>query len=219
MIQSASCSLLTRPTVFGWELPNTRLLADEYAKAGLYVYVPDLHHGDSLPFSFLQNVEPPLKTQETLSIVDKAKNMAIVGTTLGPWLTKHREGVTKPLLDGFINTVRHIPGTNKVGALGFCWGGRYAILEAHKQTGEGDASVGGVDAAVACHPSLLALPADLEPVSKPLSIALGSRDSLLDSKGRGQIQDILGAKTEIPHELRVSCTYMPKHLRGLRSDG
>ncbi len=199
-------SLLTNPiAVFGWEFTNTRLLADEYAKAGFYCYLPDFHNGDSLPFSFLQNVEPPLKTQETLGVTDKAKNAAIVPATLGPWLATHREGVSRPLIDGFVNTVRMIPGTNKIGALGFCWGGRYAILQAHGQekTGEGS-SIGGVDAAVACHPGLVAIPADFDPVRKPLSLALGTKDSLLDQGSVGQIQDLMGKKTDVPHEIRVS---------------
>ena len=83
-------------------------------------------------------------------MVDKAKNAAIVPATLGPWLAKHREGVSRPLIDGFVNTVRMIPGTNKIGAIGFCWGGRYAILQAHGQDKSGKGiDIGGVDAAYA----------------------------------------------------------------------
>lgn len=112
--------------------------------------MPDFHQGDSLPLSFLDNVEPPLNKQENLSLVDKAKNAAIVPATLGPWLAKHRESVSRPLIDGFVNTVRMTPGTNKIGAVGFCWGGRYAILQAHGQGKSGGGSdIGGVDAAYA----------------------------------------------------------------------
>ena len=100
--------------------------------------------------SFLEVIEPPLKTKETLSLVDKAKNAAMVPATLGPWLAKHREGVSRPLIDGFVNAVRMTPGTNKIGAVGFCWGGRYAILQAHGQDKSGKGSdIGGVDAAYA----------------------------------------------------------------------
>ncbi|RDW68525.1 hypothetical protein BP5796_09182 [Coleophoma crateriformis] len=179
--------------IFGWEFKNTRLLADNYAKAGFYVYVPDVLQGDSLPIEFLQSIEPPLKEQATLSMVDKAKNTAVVGTTLPPWLLRHREATAKPLIDDFIAAVRAIPGTGKIGTIGFCWGGRYSILCAH----------GKVDAAYACHPSLVAVPADFEGVSKPLSLAMGDKDSLLDQKTVGQIQDAMAQKTEVPHELRI----------------
>lgn len=113
--------------------------------------MPDVHEGDSLPISFLQNVEPNLQKQELLGVAEKAKNAAVVPTTLGPWLVKHREAVSRPLIDGFVNSVRNIPGTDKIGAIGFCWGGRYAILQAHGQSKDGSgSSIGGVDAVVAC---------------------------------------------------------------------
>jgi len=148
-----------------------------------------------------------------MGLVDKAKNAAIVPTTLGPWLIRHRQAVAEPLISGFVNTVRQIPGTNKVGAIGFCWGGRYAILQAH---GKKEGSVGGVDAAYACHPSLVAIPGDFEPVSKPLSLALGDKDSLLDEKSRDRIQDVLAKKTDVPHEIRVYEDQI--HGFALRSD-
>lgn len=177
------------PPVFGYKLNNTRLLADNYAKAGFYVYLPDFHQGDSLPEEFLQDAEPPLKVRENLSILDKGIKTAKVATTLGPWLVTHREAVSKPLIDGFINTLKYTPGTNKIGAVGFCWGGRYAILMAHGQ----------VDAAVACHPSLVAVPGDFDPVTKPLSLAVGDQDSLLDM---GTVEKIKGLmeKKDVPSE-------------------
>ncbi|KAL9612809.1 MAG: hypothetical protein Q9167_002592 [Letrouitia subvulpina] len=193
--------------VFGWQFPNVRLLADEYAKAGFYAYIPDILNGDALPHEFLQTIEPSLKEQETLGVAGKAKNAAIVAATLGTWLPKHREGVTRPLIDGFVNTVRMTPGTDKVGAIGFCFGGRYAVLQAHGQSkdasGSSVGSVGGVDAAYACHPSLVTIPGDFEPVSVPLSMAQGTRDSLLDMASVGKIQDILAQKTQVPHEIRL----------------
>ncbi|MCJ1311102.1 hypothetical protein MMC25_004772 [Agyrium rufum] len=190
--------------IFGYEFKNVRLLADNYAKAGFFAYIPDVLQGDPLPISFLDNVEPNLKTQETLTMVDKAKNTAQVPITLGPWLVSHREAVSRPIIDGFVNAVRMIPGTNKIGCIGFCWGGRYAILQAHGQSKSAEgSSIGGVDAAVAMHPSLMSIPADFEGLSKPLSVGLGTKDSLVDEKTRGQIQDTLAKMTDVPHEVRI----------------
>jgi dienelactone hydrolase len=202
--RSKSVVILT--DIFGWKFPNVRLLADNYAKAGFAVYIPDLHQGDSLPEEFLQTVEPPLAKKKSDSMVEKTKQMAIVTATLPPWLIKHREGVTLPLLKQFLSAVQTIPSTGKVGTLGFCWGGRYAVLTAH----------GDVDAAVACHPSLLAIPGDLEKITKPVSLAVGTEDSLLDVESVKKIQDVLGKLDHVPHEIQ---TYEDQvHGFALRSD-
>lgn len=92
---SKAKSIVFLVDIFGWEFKNVRLLADNYAKAGFYCYVPDVHQGDSIPLDFLNSVEPPLKVREQQSLIDKTKATATVGTTLPPWLVKHREGVTK----------------------------------------------------------------------------------------------------------------------------
>ncbi|KAK6373644.1 hypothetical protein LTS17_008137 [Exophiala oligosperma] len=199
--------------IFGWKFKNVRLLADQYADAGGFTcYIPDVHQGDSLPIEFLQSVEPPLKKKEEEGMLDKAKETVDVMATLGPWLVKHRESVSEPLISGFVNTVRTIPGTEKIGAVGFCWGGRYAILQAHKRTA---GQVGGVDAAYACHPSLLSIPSDIEAVAVPLSLAVGEKDSLLDLKSVEQIRETLN-KTGAPTEVKVYKDQI--HGFALRSD-
>jgi dienelactone hydrolase len=127
--------------------------------------------------------------------VEKTKQTAVVTATLPPWLIKHREGVTLPLLQQFLSAVQTNPSTGKVGTLGFCWGVRYAVLTAH----------GDVDAAVACHPSLLAIPGDLEKITKPVSLAVGTEDSLLDL----QCQEDPGRSGETG-----PCAPLDSHLRG-----
>jgi len=178
--------------IFGWKLPNVRLLADEYAAAGFTAYIPDVHEGDSIDESFLQTVEPRLPDREARSMTESATATASIGATLGPWLVKHREGVARPIIENFIDKVRYIPGTNKVGAIGFCWGGRYAILAAHKNLSTKDGK--GVDAAYACHPSLVSIPADFEPVAVPLALALGEKDSLLGEFEAKTIKELMEKK-------------------------
>jgi hypothetical protein len=53
-----------------------------------------VHQGDSLPIEFLNSIEPPLRTRAQLTLLDKTKATATIGATLGPWVVKHREGVT-----------------------------------------------------------------------------------------------------------------------------
>ena len=50
---------------------------------------------------------------------------------------------------------------------------------------------------------MLAVPGDFEGVTKPLSLAFGEKDSLVDEKTRGGILDVLAKKTDVPHEIRI----------------
>lgn len=109
-----------------------------------------------------------------------------------------------------------IPGTDTVGAVGFCWGGRYAILQAHGPDVATPGKIGGVDAAFAAHPSLVAVPGDFDPVSRPLSLAIGMRDSLMDEGTRGKIVDLMAEKKEVVHEIRLYEEQI--HGFALRSD-
>ncbi|EXJ88038.1 hypothetical protein A1O1_04965 [Capronia coronata CBS 617.96] len=198
--------------IFGWKFKNVRLLADQYAQAGFYCYIPDVHAGDSLPIEFLQSIEPPLKVKEQEGLLAKAKETVDVMATLGPWLAKHREGVSEPIVSGFMDAVRGVEDTQKIGAIGFCWGGRYAIMQGHKRE---EGQKGGVDAVYACHPSLLSIPADLTPVVKPVSLAVGEKDSMLDLKSVEQIKETL-EKNGVPTEVRIYDSQV--HGFALRSD-
>jgi dienelactone hydrolase len=95
---SKAKSIVFLVDIFGWEFKNIRLLADNFAQSGFYCYVPDVHQGDSIPLDFLNSVEPPLKVREKLTMIEKTKATATVGTTLPPWLVKHRESISKVCL-------------------------------------------------------------------------------------------------------------------------
>ena len=92
--------------------------------------------------------------------------------SLIPWLSRHGDAVTVPLVEEALKegrtwTTAH--GNGRLGAVGFCFGGRYAVLAA-----------GGaeprVDAYAAVHPSQISVPADVEAVRRPGLFILAESD-------------------------------------------
>jgi len=155
-----------------------------------------VHASDSLPWGdggLLTSIEPTLLARENLSFLTKTLNTLRAGASLGPWLLRHREAVSRPVIEAFITEVRALPGVEKVGVVGFCWGGRYAILAAQEPF-SGKEGGKGVDAAYVAHPSLCAIPGDFEGVCVPLSVALGEKDSYLGMGEVRKIEEAMGRK-------------------------
>lgn len=96
--------------------------------------MPDFFHGDPIAHDMLSTIVP--RDPDALSLVQKATNAASTGAALGPWLLRHREAVARPLVDAAVRALREDPDVKSVGAIGFCWGGRYALLLAADGTVE-----------------------------------------------------------------------------------
>lgn len=78
------------------------------------------------------------------------------------------------------------------------------MLQAHgREMSVEGSSVGGVDAAFACHPSMMAISEDFGGVKVPLGLAVGSEDSMLDAKSVDKIKEILNGKPDVPTEVQV----------------
>ena len=155
--------------------------------------MPDFQQGSSFDPSFLQTLEPPLRARNELSLIDRAKNTAATAAALGPWQLTNRDAVVAPLVDNFIQAVRAMSGTGKIGGLGFGFGGRHAILHANN---------GGLNAAVAFYPSSVSIPTDLRDLGRPLSLGIAAEDGVVDALTRAAMVDALEARTDVPHEVR-----------------
>lgn len=97
-----------------------------------------------------------------------------------------RTAVSKPLIVKFVEAVKAEGG--KVGTVGFCWGGRYSILLVS------DNDYPKLDAAVANHPSFLAVPDEVKAVSGPVLIQVGDSDAMMPIDQVNTAKEIFAGK-------------------------
>ena len=74
------------------------------AAAGYFVVAPDLFHGDPVH-------EDAMKK----------------GFSFPPWIAKHGTDVIDPVIANTIKALREEYGVKKIGAVGYCFGGRYVL--------------------------------------------------------------------------------------------
>jgi dienelactone hydrolase len=116
-----------------------------------------------------------------------------------PFIILCRESVCKPRIVDFMRALRTAPDTAnlKIGVAGFCWGGLHAVKLAHDTPSSRVHRYGSeagelkslVDAVFTAHPSMLSIPADVQNVTVPLSIAIGDADFVM------KISEVEKAKT------------------------
>lgn len=79
------------PDIFGVDLVNTKLLADEWAGNGWKVLLPDVLEGDAISHEHLKTIVPNVRDKEKATLASKAVATATTAANLGPWIVKHRE--------------------------------------------------------------------------------------------------------------------------------
>ncbi|KAF2470102.1 dienelactone hydrolase family protein [Lindgomyces ingoldianus] len=164
------------PDVFGWELSNNRILADNYAQKGEWlVYLPEFMAGGlSALWHLLKCI-----------------------WYIIPFRIATRPSVMRPRIFNFFHALRkdeaaHIP----LGAAGFCWGGKWSTILAWN-TEQGESSDKPlVDATYTAHPSQLTIPSDIQKIQKPTSIAAGALDKRYPKSQVDETEAILRAKME-----------------------
>ena len=95
-------------------------------------------------------------------------------------------------MDFLASLRRATPSSQKIGMVGFCWGGRFALraaLEENMIEVEGEKKP-LIDAVVALHPSNLVIPADVEKVVVPSSIGWGVEDQGVSFAQKAQVEDV-----------------------------
>jgi dienelactone hydrolase len=107
--------------------------------------------------------------------------------------------VAMPKVKSFVENVRNNEGAKlPMGAAGFCWGGRHVVNLANGENAANNKPL--VDAVFTGHPSELQIPAEIEQVKMPLSIAVGDKDFVVSTAQVEEIKKILKqgkAKSEV----------------------
>lgn len=135
-----------------------------------------------------------------------------------PW--KYKTGIPKthPAIISFFQALRTspppFPANNlKVGAAGFCWGGKHTILLAqdnstskitrHESQNNSATPQQLIDCAFTAHPSYVEVPKDIETITIPISVVVGDEDMALKAPLAHQMKDILEIKKKGDHEVVI----------------
>ncbi|KAK1034251.1 hypothetical protein LTS16_015592 [Friedmanniomyces endolithicus] len=178
--------------IFGLLLPNNKLIADSYAKSGDYlIYLPDFFKGDPVGLRLADLLIPVDAAKQ--STLGKYTGLLASGPSFMMWMGRHKAGPTDDICQDFLRELRRAtPRERKIGMVGFCWGGKYAIragLEASMIEIDG-AKRPLVDAVVALHPSNLILPTDVEAPVVPVTFGWGQEDSQVSIETKGKVEGI-----------------------------
>jgi len=217
---------------FGWDFVNNRVLSDHYAKrGGFLVYCPDFMMGHAMDHSTLALMDKIMKPASWFSTIFYKPFYVLQAMMRAiPWLITTRLSVCKPRIFSFFQALRTSPPpfpTNnlKIGAAGFCWGGKYTMLLAHDTPSsrvhrhESQLTTATleplIDCAFTAHPSMIDVPKDIEAINIPTSVAIGDNDMAMKAPQIQQMKEVLEVKKKGDHEVNI----MPgaKHGFGIRA--
>ncbi|KNC98326.1 uncharacterized protein SPPG_06719 [Spizellomyces punctatus DAOM BR117] len=171
--------------VFGWELVNLRLIADSFAKAGYTAYLPDFFTGTAIS---VEGRDDLLDYQQPKTFGEQIKRgLAILKVIPSgiPFMARNGDSKIVPLGNAFLGGLKN--DGYDIGVVGYCWGGRYTILQSH-----GDL----IKCFVAAHPSRVSVPADIHSITKPGLFLCAEYDNVFSAADRKTSEEILEEKVK-----------------------
>ncbi|QIW96517.1 hypothetical protein AMS68_002035 [Peltaster fructicola] len=182
------------PDAFGLSLANNKILADDYAKNGFTVYLPDFMEGIELPEGILLSMKAFTATGLWNQLYKIAHALYIARYVI-PWMYYNRKAVARPKIFKWLQDLRKNEAANlPLGVAGFCWGGQHVVELCwnEQKTPDGKRLV---DCGFTAHPSMLVYPGDIDKVILPLSIAASEHDPQMSPENAKQTEEILKGKT------------------------
>ncbi|KAJ3233561.1 hypothetical protein HDU78_006365 [Chytriomyces hyalinus] len=158
--------------VFGYTLPNVRLIADKFASKGYFCVVPDLFKGSEPPADLMDDLE-------ALSAKGSGIRAKMTGVGRLLWhfpgfILRNNDKMGMDIIEAVVADLRATRGVQKIALQGYCWGGNIGIKLAQKD--------GVLDVASVAHPGgNLAIPQDFDKVVKPIYVALAETDNQINA--------------------------------------
>lgn len=167
---STKNAILILSDVMGHNFTNVQLIADEFAANSYFVVVPDLFEGDTVP----------LNRPEGFQIQD--------------WLKNHLPEHVEPIIDAVLAEMRSPLGCERVGGVGYCFGGRYVARSLRLGAGK-------LDIAYTAHPTMMS-PEELADIKGPLSIVAAVKDFVFTTK-KWHESDAVLAGLDVPYQINL----------------
>jgi len=123
--EPSSHAIVLLTDAFGLPLVNCKIIADNLSKElACDVWVPDIFDGD--PLMEVDALTLPERAGEKMSFWLKLRFIFLIISRL-PHLYRSRASVVDPRIDSFITNLRNEKKYDKIGAVGYCFGGACAI--------------------------------------------------------------------------------------------
>jgi dienelactone hydrolase len=191
-LQSSAIIFIT--DAFGFNLINSKLLADVYAsKTQFTVLVPDIIPGGGVPIkslALMESMSTPVSWWNVVGHLRRFFTLVRMMTIFIPFALR-----TKNVFPSILSYARSVkadlPAGRKLGAAGFCWGG----LQTTKLAQESAIDCRNtqlLNAHFVAHPAGLKVPKDIvngiRQFNVPFSMAIGDQDMILSKEKVEEIE-------------------------------
>ncbi|KAI0070920.1 dienelactone hydrolase endo-1-3,1,4-beta-D-glucanase [Panus rudis PR-1116 ss-1] len=187
--KSRAVVLLT--DIFGLPLVNCKLIADEISKnLECDVWVPDLFNG-APPFK-VEEIEPlmPHRAGQKMPWWNYLRAFFVLLPRF-PRLYANRASVVDPRVESFIAKIRDERKYEKVGAVGYCFGGSVGIRFGSK---------GLLNSLVIAHPGRCTIQ-EIEAIKIPTAWVLAEEDMSFSDQLRKQAEESFAKRKGTPNEV------------------
>ncbi|KAI1609909.1 esterase/lipase [Exophiala viscosa] len=176
--KSTEKGILIITDVIGHRFNNAQLIADQFAANGYFVLMPDLFYSDPIPL----NRPGDFDIQKWMKGEYSERKIA------------HLPPVVDPIIDSCLVEMRTKYNCKKIGAVGYCFGGKYVVRHLRPEAGK-------IDAGYTAHPSFVTAE-ELKDMKGPLSISAAETDHIFPAEKRRETEDIL-KELKLPYQLNL----------------